>query len=87
MNPQVAQIFEVFLWILIVAVIIRSLLTWFPPNVQGSQFGRLLRQFTEPLLDPVRRILPRTGMIDFSAMVVIILLYVAIAVVQRTANA
>jgi len=82
-NPQVAQIFEIFLWILIIAVIIRSLLTWFPPNIQGSQFGQLLRRFTEPLLDPVRRILPRTGMIDFSAMVVIILLYIAMIVVGQ----
>jgi YggT family protein len=35
------------------------------------------RQFTarlfEPLLDPIRRILPQTGMLDFSPLVLIIL--------------
>lgn len=35
------------------------------------------RQFTtrlfEPLLDPIRRLLPQTGMIDFSPLVLIIL--------------
>jgi uncharacterized protein YggT (Ycf19 family) len=38
---------------------------------------------TEPLLEPVRRIMPRTGIIDLSALIVIILLYVMISVVDR----
>lgn len=85
MNDTVAQIFTWFLYVLIGAVIIRSLLSWFPVSPH-NQFARLLRDFTEPLLQPVRRIMPNTGMIDLSAMVVIILLYVMIAVVNQAAN-
>jgi YggT family protein len=84
MNATVAQLFTLFLWLLIVAVFLRSLMSWFPIS-QDNEVARLLYRVTEPLLDPVRRVLPRTGMIDFSGMVVIILLYVMIAVVERTA--
>ncbi len=85
MNHQIAQIFVFFLWVLIAAIVVRSLLSWFP-NASRGQFGQLLHRFTEPLLEPVRRIMPRTGMIDLSAMVVIILLYLMIAVVNQAAN-
>lgn len=84
MNDSVAQLFTLFLWLLILAVFLRSLLSWFPVS-QDNEVARLLYRVTEPLLDPVRRVLPRTGMIDFSGMVVIILLYVMIAVVERAA--
>lgn len=85
MNPNIASIFTIFLYILIVAIIIRSLLSWFPVSPR-NQFAQLLTRFTEPLLEPVRRIMPRTGMIDFSAMVVIIVLYLMITVVNQAAN-
>ncbi|WP_322797449.1 YggT family protein [Tepidiforma sp.] len=84
MNDTVASLFILFLWLLILAVFLRSLLSWFPIN-QDNELSRLLYRVTEPLLEPVRRMLPRTGMIDFSGMVVIILLYVMMEVVRRAA--
>jgi YggT family protein len=85
MNDQIASIFVLFLYVLIFAIVIRSLLSWFPID-RNNELVRLLDMVTEPLIDPVRRIMPRTGMIDFSAMVVIIVLYVMITVVQTAAN-
>ncbi|WBL36409.1 YggT family protein [Tepidiforma flava] len=84
MNPAIAQLFTLFLWLLILAIFLRSLMSWFPIS-QDNEVARLLYRVTEPLLEPVRRVLPRTGFIDFSGMVVIILLYVMISVVQRAA--
>ena len=85
MNDTIATLFVAFLYLLIVAIIVRSLLSWFP-NAQNNEFARILHNVTEPLLQPVRQIMPRTGMIDFSAMVVLILLYVMIVVVQTAAG-
>jgi len=85
MNDTVASLFTLFLWLLILAVFLRSLMSWFPIS-QDNEAARLLYRITEPLLEPVRRVLPRTGMIDFSGMVVIILLYVMIEVVRRAAG-
>jgi YggT family protein len=85
MNDQIASVFILFLYVLIFAIIIRSLLSWFPVD-RNNELVRLLVNVTEPLLEPVRRIMPRTGMIDFSAMIVIIVLYVMITVVQTAAD-
>ncbi len=84
MNHQVAQLLNAFLYLLIVAIIVRSLLSWFP-NAQNNQFARVLVQFTEPLLGPVRRLMPRNLMIDFSPMIVILVLYLMINVVNQAA--
>ncbi len=85
MNAQVAQILILFLYLLIAAVIIRSLLSWFP-NAQNNSFGRLMVQITEPLLEPVRRFMPRNMMIDLSPMLVIVVLYIMISVVNQAAS-
>ncbi len=82
MNHQIALIFTTILYVLIGLVIARSLMRWFPVSPRNP-FARFLHDATEPLLGPVRRILLRTGMIDFSAMVVIVLLYVMIYAVQQ----
>lgn len=82
MNDQIAGLFSLFLYLLIAAVVIRALLSWFPGGYNNA-FGRIIIQVTEPLMEPVRRYMPRTGMIDLSAMVVIIILYVMLMVVNR----
>ncbi len=85
MNDTVAQVVVAFLYILILAVLARSLISWFPVSPR-NQYVQLLVRVTEPLLEPVRRIMPRTGIIDLSGFVVIIVLYVMINVVHRAAN-
>jgi YggT family protein len=84
-NDSVHLFFQVFIYALIAAVIARALLSWFPISA-GNSFARLIYNVTEPLIAPVRRILPRTGMFDFSAMLVVILLYVMLIVVNRAAD-
>ena len=85
MNEQIALVFTTFLYILILLIVARALISWFPVS-RDNQLVRLLYQVTEPLLEPLRRILPKTGMIDFSAMIMIILLYVMIRVVNQVAE-
>jgi len=64
-------------YVLIVAIIIRSLMSWFtvdPINILVN----IVHTITEPMLAPLRRVLPRLEMIDLSPMVAIILLYVVV---------
>lgn len=86
MNDAVATFFIVFLYALMFSIIGRSLLSWFPVDQRGS-LARGLHQITEPILDPIRRIVPRFGMIDLSPMVAVILLVVMIEVVRQAADA
>src|SRR5476651_586756 len=54
-------------------IIIRSLMSWIS---QGrSPMDQVLYQLSEPMMAPIRRIIPAMGGIDFSAMVVILILY------------
>ncbi|WP_159565939.1 YggT family protein [Budvicia diplopodorum] len=54
-------------------IIIRALMSWIS---QGrNPVDQLLIQLTEPLMAPIRRILPSMGGIDLSAMIIIMMLY------------
>lgn len=85
MNDTIASIVVAFLYVLIIAIVVRSLLSFFPIDQRG-QFPRLLDTVTEPLIQPVRNVMPRVGMFDLSPMIVIIVLYVMIEVVQIAAR-
>ncbi len=47
------------------ALLLRVLLSWVQPD-PSSKLNQVLSQITEPILGPLRSILPRTGMIDLS---------------------
>ena len=58
------------LWLLVFG---RVLLSWFDPAGR-SQLGSFVISTTEPLLGPIRRALPPTGMLDLSPLIVLIVL-------------
>ena len=66
--------------LLILAIFFRAILSWFirDPN---NPIVRVLDQITEPVLEPLRRIIPRMGMMDLSPLVAIILLSVIASMV------
>lgn len=85
MNPTIASLFSAFLYILLIAIVARALLSWFPIS-RDNPFVRLVHQITDPLIEPVRRVMPRTGMIDLSPMVVVIVIWLMILVVGRVSD-
>lgn len=58
------------LWLLILA---RVILSWVDPGGR-SRFAAFVVSTTEPILAPVRRILPPTGMFDLSPLIVLLVL-------------
>ncbi|HET7737436.1 MAG TPA: YggT family protein [Tepidiformaceae bacterium] len=75
MNPYVAEFTFFWLQMLTWAVIARSLISWFPID-QGSTIYQMLYRVTEPIIEPFRRIMPQTGMMDLSPLAAIIMLIV-----------
>ena len=61
--------------VLTIAIFARAIVSWFPVN-PGNRLIAFLYQITEPVLAPLRRIIPQIGLIDLSPMVAIILLQV-----------
>jgi YggT family protein len=64
------QFLLIALWFLVLG---RMLMSWVDPTGRNQVSGFLI-QATEPILAPVRRLLPSTGMVDWSGLVVLIVL-------------
>lgn len=60
------------LGLLSLAIVIRIVLSWVMSI--GNPVLRFLRKFTDPVLEPFRRIIPPLGVFDVSAIVVLVLL-------------
>lgn len=60
---------------LIFAIIARALASWFVQD-PGNPIVAMLHDITEPIVGPIRRLLPSTGMIDFSPLIALILLQI-----------
>lgn len=71
-------VITIFIWILIANAVMSWLVAFNvidPNNSIVRQIGYFLWRITEPVLAPVRKILPSLGGIDLSPIVVIIALY------------
>ena len=63
------------LTILEFAIIGRALMSWFDRGMTNP-ISQILVQITEPIIAPIRRIVPSAGMLDLSPMVAILLIIV-----------
>ncbi len=70
-------------FILQFAIIIRALMSWFNPS-PDNPIVRMVIEITEPVLAPLRRIVPRIGMIDITPIVAIILMNVIEMMLRST---
>lgn len=57
-------------------IVIRVLMTWFVQHPEQHRLSRFLVDATDPILVPIRRALPRMGMLDLSPIVAILLIEV-----------
>jgi YggT family protein len=60
--------------LLIILVLVHAIGSWFP-QVRESGFYRKLDALIEPLLRPIRNVLPTYGNVDFSPLVLLLILY------------
>jgi len=72
---DVGGIIRAITTVLTFAIIGRAILSWFP-DMQNSSLGRLLYNFTEPILAPFRQVIPMVGSFDISPIVAIIVIQV-----------
>lgn len=61
---------QVLLW----AIVVRAILSWFTIR-PDNPLVNILHHITEPILAPLRRVIPRIGMLDITPMVAIFLLW------------
>ena len=61
--------------VLSIAILLRVVVSWYSPR-STNKLVIILYRLTEPILAPLRRIIPRVGRFDFTPLVAIILLQV-----------
>ncbi len=73
MPRIVVDFFNLLIPILEIAIFVRVIMSWFD---QGgtSTVSRIVREITEPILAPIRKIMPNLGMIDLSPLIALLLL-------------
>jgi YggT family protein len=59
-------------------IILRIIISWISPE-RSNVIWRILYQVTEPILSPLRRILPPMGVIDLSPLVAVVVLQLVAA--------
>lgn len=71
----VLNVLLMFITVMQFAIVGRAILSWFDRS-QSNPVSQFLVQLTEPIVAPVRAILPSMGMIDLSPLVTILILLV-----------
>jgi len=74
------QLFVTAIWLLVLG---RVLMSWFDPS-RRNRASQLIIQATEPILAPVRRLLPQSGTFDFSPLVVLLILGTLMRAIGRS---
>ena len=82
LTLSVAEVLELLIYILIFAILGQVLLSWINPY-SHSPAARLLHQLSEPLLGRARRLLPPFHGIDFSPLLALALLQLALILLVR----
>ena len=72
---SVYKLLELLLNIYLFSFIILVIVSWIAPNNHNPAIS-LLMGITEPVLAPIRRVLPPMGGLDFSIMIAILIIYV-----------
>ena len=73
MSSEVISLVNLIVNVFTILIIGRALLSWFDPGMQ-SPVGRVLRDVTEPIIAPIRQVMPSLGMFDLSPIVALLLI-------------
>ncbi len=82
MVTAILRLINVLFTVYSLAIIVRALLPWLGIGYHHPVM-RFLVQITEPLLAPLRRVVPSAAGLDFTPMAALVLLWVAEWIVAR----
>lgn len=73
MGTDLIGIISLILQVLSLLIIGRALASWFDPQFR-SQIGQFLYNATEPIIGPIRQVIPSLGVIDISPIIALLLI-------------
>jgi len=75
MSSDVNSFIQLILTVLSFGIIARAIVSWFDPTGR-TLIQRILIDLTEPIIAPIRRVVPSMGMIDISPFIALLLIQV-----------
>jgi YggT family protein len=85
MGTAIAQTIIIILQIYNLIILARILMSWIQVD-RSNQFVRLVHDLTEPVLAPIRNILPQAGMFDFSPLIATFLIQILVNILASVAR-
>ena len=76
------ELIKTTIWVYIFALIIQAIISWVG-NTQGNPLIPLVNSLTNPLLKPIRKVVPLIGMMDLSPLVAILGLNILLIIVTN----
>ena len=77
----IVYLLDAYWWVVIIAVIMSWLIAFNVVNTRNQIVGMIadfLYKITEPVFRPIRNLLPQLGGIDFSPLIVLLIIYLLI---------
>lgn len=74
MNGPIVQAILYLTYVLQILIFVRVVLSWLP--LGSNPVSDLVIRLTDPILLPLRRVLPRFGMLDLSPMIALLIIVV-----------
>ena len=74
MNDAIKTFANTLVYVLYIAIFARVILSWLPIGGAENPLVAIVYQITEPILRPIRSVIPRLGIFDLTPMIAIVLL-------------
>lgn len=75
------NLINLFAWLLVILVMVKVILSYFLPPYHPVR--ETIDRLSEPLLIPIRRIVPQAGIFDFSPLILIILIQIVASLLSN----
>ena len=79
----IVELIRTVIWIYIIALLIQAVLSWVGnSNTSANPLAGILYSLTNPILNPIRRVVPDIGMVDISPLVAILGLNILLIIIN-----
>ena len=79
----IVELIRTVIWMYIIALLIQAVLSWVGnSNTSANPLTGILYSLTNPILNPLRRIVPNIGMVDISPLIAILGLNILLIIVN-----
>jgi YggT family protein len=81
MVDSLVSLFNLVVMVVTIGIFLRILFSWINVSPYQNEFAGLVYRLTDPIINPIRRVVPPVGGLDFSPMIALFLLRFAAQII------